>query len=168
MKVLESVEWGHPILNILSHCKDLDPNLPAVMHIRHTERPMNPLGSPEGFTLLSTEQGKQAAYQHGTLLPTNRKYRLYHTVLERTKETATEIQKGLASNNVEAEIIDSFPLTTVVTRKKFREIAKRESSIGLGVHDIGARWLSNHYPPWARVPSVDVAQRGASIMMENL
>ncbi len=37
--VLESVEWGKPALSLLSQCKQLDTNLPAVMHIRHTERP---------------------------------------------------------------------------------------------------------------------------------
>ena len=166
--ILETVEWGQSILNILSHTKKLDPNLPAIMHIRHTERPMNPLGNPEGFTLLSTEQGKQGAYELGSRLPTNRKYRIYHTIIERTRETALEIQRGLASNNVKSEVIDSFPLSTVVTRAKFSEIAKRESAIGLGLQEIGTRWLSNHYPPWARVPSLDFAQRGASFTIENL
>jgi hypothetical protein len=37
--VIESVGWGKPALKLLSRCEKLDQNAPAVMHIRHTERP---------------------------------------------------------------------------------------------------------------------------------
>jgi len=165
--VLESVEWGNPVLSLLSHCPELDPNIPAIMHLRHTERPMLTVGSPDNYEQRSTELGKKAAYELGTKLPTNRNYRIYHTLIERTKETAIEIKKGIASNNVSADIIGAISLSSVVNRAKFSEIAARELKHGVDAEGIFSKWLSGHYPPWVRVPALDFSQRGASIMMEN-
>jgi hypothetical protein len=100
--ILESVDWGKPALSLLSQCNDLDPDLPAVMHLRHTERLLKELGTPDNFTQVSTEQGKKAAYEFGTSLPNDRQYRFYHTYLERTKETAMEIKEGISFNNARA------------------------------------------------------------------
>ncbi len=38
MPILESVEWSGPALSLLGHCTELDPDRPAIMHVRHTER----------------------------------------------------------------------------------------------------------------------------------
>ena len=61
--ILESVEWGKSALTLLAQCNKLDPNLPAVMHIRHTERPRIRLDSKDGDRILSTELGRNAAYE---------------------------------------------------------------------------------------------------------
>jgi len=77
--ILESVEWGKPALSLLSQSRELDPNLPAVMHIRHSERPEIASREERGANL--TESGKKAAHEFGSLLPRNRSYRLYHSVM---------------------------------------------------------------------------------------
>jgi len=127
---LESVEWGNPALRLLAQCNDLDPNKPAIMHIRHTERPMTGLGNPGEFTQVSTEIGKKAAYELGSSLPTDRNYRFYYTYMERTKETVQEINDGIASNNGITQIMGSIPLTAVVNRTKYNEIISRDSELG--------------------------------------
>ena len=165
---LESVEWGNPALQLLAQCNDLDTNKPAIMHIRHTERPMTGLGNPDEFKQVSTELGKKAAYELGSNLPTNRNYRFYYTYMERTKETVQEINDGIASNNGITQIMGSIPLTTVVNRAKYNEIISRDSELGLNYLEIFSRWISGHYPPWMRVPALEFSKKAAAIVMENL
>jgi len=168
VSVLESVEWGGPALSLLSRCDDLDPDLPAVMHLRHTERPMKELASPENFAQVSTEQGKKAAYEFGTRLPLDRRYRFYHTYLERTKETAEEIKEGIVDNGGRADIIGSLPLSTIVNRERYDELGRREAELMPEVLGLFYKWVGGHYPPWVRLPSLEFSQRGASIVVDNL
>ena len=166
--ILESVEWGEPALQLLAQCHELDPNKPAIMHLRHTERPMTGLGNPDEFKQVSTESGKKAAYEFGERLPSKRNYRFYYTYMERTRETVQEINDGILANRGKTEIISSIPLTTVVDRKKYDEIISRDSKNGLGYLDIFSKWISGHYPPWMRIPALEFSQKAAAIMMENL
>ena len=112
--VIESVEWGKPALTLLSQCKQLNPNLPAVMHIRHTERPKSTQESYDlarktgRSTLLSTKKGKQAAFDFGEHLPSNRVYRVYHSPIERARETAEKIHEGLLSQGAESHLKGIF------------------------------------------------------------
>lgn len=169
--ILKSVEWGKPALSLLSQCKELDPNLPAVMHIRHTERPTIEPGSPDGFKIVSTERGKKAAHEFGANLPPSRRYRLYHTYMERARETAENINKGILGNEGSSDVIGSVPLTTIVDRDGFSDYVRRESEMDsekpLSLR-VFAKWISGHYPSWLRVPALDFSQRGAVLMMKNL
>ena len=169
--VLESVEWSKPILKLLSHMEELDPIHPTILHIRHTEtlhRARNLMGTPQGYSSLSTEKGKQATYELGTLLPKNKKYRLYHTKIERTKETAQELQKGLHSNGANAEIQGNIPVSITVDVSKFQQVTRQERDLGLIIQDVGTRWLAGVYSDSIRVPSLGFAKTAASIMLDNL
>ena len=105
---LESVDWGGPALSLINNAWDLDPRQPAVLHIRHTERPR--VTDERSWELLSTVAGRSAASEFGMSLPRNRRYRIYHTVVARTRETAEEIQKGVISISGTAEMAGVIPL----------------------------------------------------------
>jgi len=169
--VLESVEWGKPALTLLSKCKQLDPNLPAVMHVRHTERPIEEPGSPDVHKIISTEQGRQAAREFGASLPHSRSYRLYHTNIERTRETAVNICEGILANDGSSNVIGSVPLIPIVDRDRWFYYARREYEMGSEkpwLLNLFTKWISGHYPPWVRVPALDFSQRGAALTMKNL
>jgi len=158
-------------LYLLSQCGELDTNLPAVMHVRHTERPIEEPGSPGGFKIVSTEKGKKAALEFGSRLPSSRSYRLYHTYMERTRETAENIHEGILANEGSSDVIGSIPLTTIVDRDGWMYYARRESEIdsdGLWSVRIFTKWISGHFPPWLRVPALNFSQRGAALTMKNL
>lgn len=174
VSVLESVEWGEPALSLIAQCKQLDPKLPAIIHMRHTERPKVTQKSTEyrrkhGKSMLnSTEKGKQAAFEFGAKLPSNRVYRIFHTNVDRTRETAVKIHEGLRSQNIESQMKGKF--MNVLYNKCFLDYYQRD------VREIGApnarpfylNHISGNYPPWEIEPSLIIAKRQAFQMMENL
>ena len=156
---------------MLRHVKDLDPTKPAVMHIRHTERPVIEPGYRGGERILSTELGRRAAFEFGSALPTGRRYRLYHTFIERSRETAEEIHGGILSRDGASEIVGSVLFSTIVDPEKFPEYVDREIEEGPSERlsmTLFTKWISGHFPPWIRVPAIEFAQRAASAMMMNL
>lgn len=169
--VLESVDWGKPAISLLHHIKDLDPTKTAVMHIRHTERPAIKPGDRDGEKMLTTELGRRAAFEFGSVLPADRRYRLYHTFIERSRETAEEIHRGILSRDGASEIVGPVLFSTIVDPEKFPEYVDREiedgQREGLGMA-LFTKWISGHFPPWIRVPAIEFAQRAASAMMKNL
>ena len=173
--VLESVEWGKPALSLLSKCKQLNPNLPAVMHIQHTERPKSTQESYDlarktgRSTLLSTEKGKQAAFEFGERLPSDRIYRVYHTPIERTRETAEKIHEGLLSRGVKSQLEGIF-------MRVHHNQARRRDYLQRDVLDAGEpnarshfiNHVSEHFPPWEIEHCSLIAKRHAAIMMGDL
>ena len=141
------------------------------MHIRHTERPVIEPGNVDGIRTLTTELGRRAAYEFGSMLPTDKRYRLYHTYIERSRETAEEIHRSIRSNDGMSEVVGPVPLSSVVDPEKFPEYVTRETeevpSESLAI-SLFTKWISGHFPPWVRVPALDFAQRAASITMKNL
>jgi hypothetical protein len=131
------------------------------MHIRHTERPVIEPGDRDGERILTTELGRRAAFEFGSALPTGRRYRLYHTFIERSRETAEEIHGGILSRDGVSEIVGSVLFSTIVDPEKFPEYVDREI-------ELFTKWISGHFPPWIRVPAIEFSQRAASDMMKNL
>lgn len=168
--VLEEVEWGEPALSLLSHCKDLDKDLPAVIHIRHSERPRIKKIGDGRQTLLNTA-GKQAAYEYGANLPPERKYRLYHTHYERTKETIQQIHQGIVDNDGKSKIMRALPIATILNPEQYRHYISRDTEGGDTDETAMScfhNWVSGRYPPWVIYPCGQFAQRVAAIMMNNL
>jgi hypothetical protein len=165
--VLESVEWGKPALSLISQCKQLDTNLPAVMHIRHSERPQ--IRSREERVAKLTESGTITAYEFGTLLPTNRSYRLYHTISDRVIETAEEIDQGLLSIGTDVRIEGVFLRSHHDHEKFWHYLAKNKFiSEKKAARSFFINWVSGHFPPWEIEPCGMFTQRAASVMMKNL
>ena len=166
--VLDEVGWGGPALSLASLSHELEPGLPAVMHVRHSERPEIRSSADRGVTL--TERGKEAAHGFGARLTGDRVYRLYHSVSDRARETAEGIATGLGSLGVEARMVGAVPFWPNGDSEKFFEYIFRDGEAH-GGHDgrpFFVSLVSCHYPPWEVEPWILFAQRAAACMVENL
>lgn len=165
--VLRTQSWCGPAQSILEHTLKLSGSYPVIMHIRHTERPR----AEPGENPRSTEQGKRAAYEFGASLPTERRYRLWHTYIERSSETCLAIKSGLESNGAECTLENTIPVDTILDLAGFHEEQPRrqavedtdESALTYLYH-----WLSGLYPPTMVRPSMEFAQMVARTMLEDL
>lgn len=175
--VLESVEWGKSALSLLSQCRQLDPDLPAVMHIRHTERPN---ATPEDVEqarktgrshILSTEKGKEAAYEFGTRLPIDRTYRFYHTSADRTKETAEKIHEALLERGANSSfygLMSSHPQGDYTKRLTYIIRDRIIDGTYTNPRPVLIKWISGAYPPWEVEPSLTFSQRVLLEVLDNL
>lgn len=169
-QLLETVEWGEPALSLLSRCNDFVKNLPAVIHIRHSERPrITNIG--DGPQALLTSTGKQAAYEYGLNLPSERCCRLFHTYYERTKDTAQQIHRGIVDNGGESKMMGALSLATILDHEKYSYYISRDTDGGDTDETAMSyfhNWVGGRYPPWVIYPCGQFTQRGAAIMMKNL
>lgn len=167
--VLDRVEWGGPALGLLSRCRRLDDGLPAIMHIRHSERPR--INSTGEMNANLNERGKEAAQDFGTRLPGGRRYRLYHSYYNRTKETAEEIHQGIREGGGESEIGGTMDLQTILDPERYDHIVGRDSLKG-DTTDSAVNyflsWTSGRYHPSHILPSLELARKGAGIALRNL
>ena len=169
--VLESVVWGKSPLQLIKQMKDLDPNKPAVLHIRHSERHTLNTKQTTYLTAL-TKTGEKTSYEFGKKLPTNRKYHHFHTIVDRTKETASNIHQGILDNKGKSTGLSTIPVKTIVDYEANSELTRKiiqESEDELDVtKKVFYRWLSGYNPPWVRKSSLVFSQQVASFMMKQL
>ncbi len=160
VSVLDRVPWGEPALSLLSQCKRLVDRKPAVMIIRHSAAETR-LGPGR----LLTEEGKQAAYDFGSRLPTNRNYRIFHNVTERTRETAEQMLLGIQSEGAAGGIGEpcAFLMPSNTDIEKFFSYIKRD-----GITSFFLNWISGRYPPWEIEPGYAIAQQAAYGISKNL
>ena len=165
--VLRTMSWCRPAQSILEHTLKLTGEHPAMMHIRHTERPRSTAGGDPR----STEQGLTAAYEFGVSLPAGRRYRLWHTYIERSRETCLAIKSGLECNEAECTLAGTIPVNTILDPVSFHQEQPRrqvvedtdESALTYLNH-----WLSGLYPPTIVRPSMEFAQIVARTMLEGI
>ena len=156
----------------------LDPEKPAILHIRHTERTgysqdelvRNPyLYNP--YALASTDTWKQAAIDFGTSLPPSRLYVLFHTPVDRTLETAESICQGIRNVGGKAVVAGKFADLPLLDQKARNELARRRV-LRYGVDafpDGGAiLWISGHNPTNLQKPSLEFSQEIARTNMNDL
>ena len=170
--ILENVEWGARVQQLLHHVRDLDPEKPAVIQIRHSERPEVNLQSMQtNFSTPLTERGEKAAYQFGLDLPKERSYHLYHTDVDRTISTAEKIYQGVNDNSGVSEVKGEIPLAMTIdgaaVSQIFREMKKHYDEAEMA-QAFTYRWTTGRYPPWVLMPSIEFAQIGASMIVKNL
>ena len=167
--ILSSVEWGKSALDLIKHVAELDQNSPAVIHIRHSERPAVNIRKG-GINTALTNRGEKAAYEFGNSLPSDRKYYFYHTDIDRTKVTAEKIHQAILDNKGSSKLIGEIPLSTVLDIDAFREnlLEIGGENENERMRNFFYRWVSGRYPPWAMKPSLEFAQMTASFMMKCL
>ncbi len=165
--VLRTRSWCRPAQGILEHTLKLSGLYPAIMHIRHTERER----AKPGADPLCTEQGLRAAYEFGASLPTGRRYRLWHTYIERSRETCLAIKSGLESNKAECTLAGKIPVNTILDPVGFREEQPRHQVVedtDESAWTYLTHWLGGLYPPTMVRPSMEFAQMVAQTMLEGL
>ena len=167
VSVLGSVSWGEPALRLLSLCEELDPDLPAAMHIRHSER--SEITSREEREATLTENGFKAARGFGELLPGDQSYRLYHSPRTRTKETAEYIHRGLMGKNAQSRVCGVAPFRLKVHPEKMWDYMTRDwLNDERGITTFLASWVGGRYPPSEMEPSIQFAMRAAEATVANL
>ena len=165
--VLSSTEWGKAALDLLSRCNLLDPRRPAIMHVRHTERPViDAIGSGRG--MLSTARGKEAAVEFGACLPEGKKYRLFHTYYERTQETAEKIHEGITDLGFASEVVGTIPVVTILDHDAYMDYLSEYADTDDHANNFFLDWTSGRIPSEMVLPSLEFASQISKFMMENL
>ena len=145
------------------------------MHIRHTARTtvtreeLNRSGEFDGVALPSTPTGVQAAIDFGSALPKDRKVTLYHTYVERARETAEGIRRGVIDSGGRAEVagVISYRMTVDLEAQNRWLVSQRWFPQD-GAYDLSRLWTAGLIPTTILKPSWEFAQGYARVSMENL
>jgi len=160
--VLERVDWGNPVLAFLDQLKHINPELPALIHIRHSERVL------EGLYTDLTQTGLEASKQFGEQLPRNRSYRFYHTPSSRTEKTVEKIIEGLHQKQPKTSIQNIGDLKTMRDEEKAVINLRKNWDDSTQIRSWFYKWVAGFYPPWEMGSTLDAAQQLSGIMMKNL
>jgi len=167
---LSTVKWGEHACGLLHSVSELEFGRPALIHIRHTERPG--VTGPNSNTLLSTPIGREASIEFGEELSRNRSYRIYHTLVDRSRETAEAICDGIRRNGAEVEIAGVFPFRTVYDPQAMDDyidrVVKRCGDEDTAVAEMMNRWLAGLSPPDVFRPSIEFARMVAEYAILRL
>lgn len=167
-RVLTAVEWGQPALSLLRHTQSLNSLKPAVLHIRHTARTQATKGT-DGRTLVSTPMGRQAAVEFGESLPKNRRYKLYHTYMDRARETAEEIHRGITESGGVSEIAGRIEFMIILDRRADMEWTQSQRYFPEdGAYHKTCQWLAGLIPEENLKPSMELAHEISKITTANL
>lgn len=161
MTILDEVKWSRGILSLAKHSFEID-KTPAILLIRHSAREFTSDIKDDAKCSL-TNEGRLAAYDLGTKLNPNKNYRIYHSPINRCKDTAQNICEGLRSQSSSVKIMHAIPNFINLGGEKdvFVKYFKRDD-----VQTI-ANWFAGFYPSWEFEPALHVAQRGARDLIKN-
>jgi hypothetical protein len=173
MSILKSCNWSKPALHLLESTKQLDPNKPAILHIRHTERTIANIDHNYNLNqMLSTDTGKRTANEFGSLLPLDRKIKLFYTYVDRSRETTEAIHKGIKDAGGISELVGVIPNRAVVDiveqAKLIRTIQSRNEYSEDGAYYVTCLWIAGLIPTTVFKPSLEFAKQYAEITVGNL
>ncbi len=159
MNTLKSVSWGKNAIQLLNTLNnhDLLEDAPTILMLRHSERE-EPNILEEIFKAPLTERGHKAAFEFGMNLPKNFEYRFFHSPVERCKNTALEIRKGISnSENGNSYPIDSLESLVRVKGdyEKFKTYLKQTEMKFMDY------WISHFFDPDDIETALAVAKRMA-------
>jgi len=159
MNTLKSVSWGKGANLLLDTLKnhDLLEDAPTIVMLRHSERE-EPEILEEIFKAPLTERGRKTAFEFGMNLPKKFEYRFFHSPVERCKNTALEIRKGI-SNSKQS---NSFPIDSLESLfmvncdfEKFKAYLRQTNRKFMDY------WIGNFYNPDEIETPLTVAKRMA-------
>ncbi len=162
MKILSSVSWGKPALELLSYANNMKIEFPTIICIRHSAR-----DEPKDYNAIEhaqlTQQGIDAALEFGSKLPVSCNYRVYYSPSPRCGDTAKYIQKSIQNNNGNIRLKGAmYNLAKMkYKKKKFQQYLKRDYGHFMD------HWISGHYSPSEIEPAFNVAQRTALEITKN-
>lgn len=161
MSNLKEVHWKRDVSNIIAQAKDLIPDLPAILMIRHSARE-EPKELLKAIEAPLTEIGKKTAIELGEKLNQLRQYRMFHSPKARCKNTALKIQEGLENKGIITEFKGELDCLIRINsdQQVFAKYWNRD-----GEHRFVDYWFSGFYPKWEIEPAIVVAQRTAKEIM---
>lgn len=160
--VLDSVDWGEPVLSLLSRFEELDEEKPAILIIRHSE--VNYRTVEDLIPARLTERGEEAVHEFGSRLPRDCTYRMYHTRFPRTKQTAEGIAGGLKSIGARISFEGELPDMNIPLDEKLCEAIWDHPEGSWFISD----WLSHRLPNPLFPDPFDLAKRAAKEVMLQL
>ncbi|TRO48793.1 hypothetical protein E2P65_02235, partial [Candidatus Bathyarchaeota archaeon] len=160
--VLDSVDWGEPVLSLLSRFEGVDRGRPAVLIVRHSE--VNYRTVDDLIPAELTERGEEAAREFGSRLPADFDYRLFHTSFTRTRQTAEGMAGGLESNGARVSLGGELPSMNIPQDQELVEAIWNHPEGSWFISD----WLSHRLPGTLFPDPLDLAKRAAGEVMEQL
>ncbi|MBN2334610.1 hypothetical protein JXL21_03550 [Candidatus Bathyarchaeota archaeon] len=162
--VLGEHGWCSSALRLLEHTRALPVGRPLLIHVRHTERDSmrHPRDNP-----VSTVLGKEAAREFGAALPTA-SYRVWHTSVDRTRETALSIKAGLEDSGSTCECMGWVGVSTIFDLDRFHGLPGTYEVVEDTAESASAyltNWVAGLYPPDVVRPSLEFAQMIAHAMV---
>ena len=160
--VLDSVDWGEPVLSLLSRFEELDEEKPAILIIRHSE--VNYRTVEDLIPARLTERGEEAVHEFGSRLPRDRTYRMYHTRFHRTKQTAEGIAGGLKSIGARISFEGELPDMNLPLDERMSKAIWDHPEGSWFISD----WLSHRLSGIVFPDPLDLAKRAANEVLLQL
>ena len=157
--ILDSNDWAQEANQRLRLLNSFPPRHGAIVLLRHSHR-LHSSTSEVTVDVPLTNEGRQAALEFGSKLPANQTYRLFHSRVNRCKETAELITKGLATRGIRATNHGSlFVITTIATHHpQVSRLYRRDR------HQSIYKWAAGHYTQAVIEPFTSYVQRAANII----
>lgn len=155
-KEFDSVEWTATARSLLQQGKDVLPDLPAYLFLRHSHR-KTPRTGPIPKTMPITALGKDMAIEFGYRLSTVtlRNCVMYHSPFLRCKQTAEAIRDGMQQGNREAVIRGSMK-ELIDVHCDLSKIMEYQENLG---YDWVNYWLLGFFPNRDIEPAVNYGRR---------
>jgi len=161
--VLETVEWGKASVRFLNTTfKQIRKEKPAIVYLRHSKADYTNIESPKDGVLM--EQGIQTSKELGTKLPSDLKYRIFHSRYPRARITAEQIHQGLISQKAESRIIGVQE--GLIFENRHDPIIKK--FIDIYSSDFVTHWISGRFDEHELPPSLELAKNLAKKVVMNL
>lgn len=162
LRILGKADWSREILNIVSELSHINSNENIMVFLRHSERYDYP-GFEDKIKASLTPEGIKAAKELGLILPKSRKYRIYHSKIERCANTANLIYQSLnndlkTGNKAGNACINGYLPTLTefhVDKNEFKKYIQRDAS------NFVRNWLAGYYNPKYFESALHYAKRAA-------
>jgi broad specificity phosphatase PhoE len=161
---LDMFEWASDAKYFLKILHSLQPHESVMVFLRHSQR-TEPKVWEEVMKAPLTADGIEVASEFGANLPKDRSYHIYHSRIERCRQTAEAIQNGFLRNPQQYTDFSSnqiaikgyLPVLTefYMQPQKFQEYTERDGT------NFVRNWLANHYSPDISESALSYAQRAA-------
>lgn len=164
VNIWENAEWTVQARNITKALKEFPENSKIILVLRHSHR-NNPTKFETIHELRLTPQGHQIAKIFGQKIPTSRKIRLFHSVVDRCQETAEDILTGFESVGGTGTLNGALtPLFHAGTAPKFfLNLFKNESPL-----EFMYRWAVGFYSPDKITPFQSYCQNAADVIWKGI
>jgi broad specificity phosphatase PhoE len=164
VNIWENADWTTQARNIIDAIVKFPEDSRIILVLRHSHR-NDPTENEKIHELKLTPQGHQVAKIFGQKLPSSRTIRLYHSVVERCKETAEDILTGFESVGGKGSLNGSpTPLFHAGTVPKFfLNVFKNESPL-----EFMHRWAVGYYSPDVITPFQIYCQNAAEVIWKGV
>ncbi|HDZ18045.1 hypothetical protein LCGC14_0950700 [marine sediment metagenome] len=156
--------WTQQPRDIIKNLKSFSSNSKIILILRHSQR-NEPDINEKNANMELTVQGHRIAKKFGEMLPQNRTIRLFHSPVNRCKETAEQIHEGFKENGGESIYKGECDvLWGIGLDKQFfmSELAKFHSL------EVFYRWVSGFYKTSQMPPLLPYVQRAAEILWNQV